>query len=608
MTGQATSSTHARPGPRCCLLAGKRSSRAAVARTWRRPGKSFGHSATTNHQGSDLLYVFSTSTPFAAERGYDKFGAYALLNNGGDHSAAARELAAKGYAAPVTVETENEKTSDAATGRPVIDAGDHNLARVSQKVVDALVTANNPPVLFIFGGLPVRLEPQPGAAPRVRPLSDDVLRHQAARAAEFQITRRGVVFPALPPMAVVRDVLATPNLPFPALHRIVEAPCFGVDGDLHLTPGYLPGSGLFLAMPENLRVPPVPRHPTEEDLRRARCALIDLLADFPFTGPAEMAHAISVLLLPFLRDLISGPTPFFLIEKPTPGTGGSLLAEVLLLPIVGRSVGSLTEGRDEDEWRKRLTAKLVTSPVAVVIDNLKRPLEASALASAITATFWEDRLLGGSEIVRVPVRSVWMGTGNNPRLSNEMARRTVRIRLNAAVERPWLREGFRHADLRGWALAHRGELIHAALVFGQGWIAAGRPRSSARLGMFEEWAAVMGGVLEVAGVPGFLANLDEFYEASDAEGDVWRALIGRWRERFGGQATTAGKLIELVNSSTTDMEPLDLRLGDGNDRSQRTRFGTLIRQKRDQVIAGYRVEAAGTLQGAALWRLVAATS
>ena len=176
-----------------------------------------------------------------------------------------------------------------------------------------------------------------------------------------------------------------------------------MDGDLHLTPGYLPGSGLFLAMPENLRVPPVPRHPTEEDLRRARCALIDLLADFPFTGPAEMAHAISVLLLPFLRDLISGPTPFFLIEKPTPGTGGSLLAEVLLLPIVGRSVGSLTEGRDEDEWRKRLTAKLVTSPVAVVIDNLKRPLEASALASAITATFWEDRLLGGSEIVRVPV-------------------------------------------------------------------------------------------------------------------------------------------------------------------------------------------------------------
>ena len=126
--------------------------------------------------------------------------------------------------------------------------------------------------------------------------------------------------------------------------------------------------------------------------------------------------------------------------------------------------------------------------------------------------------------------------------------------------------------------------------------------------MFEEWAAVMGGVLEVAGVPGFLANLDEFYEASDAEGDVWRALIGRWRERFGGQATTAGKLIELVNSSTTDMEPLDLRLGDGNDRSQRTRFGYLIRQKRDQVIAGYRVEAAGTLQGAALWRLVAATS
>jgi hypothetical protein len=67
---------------------------------WRRPGKAFGHSATTNHQGSDLLYVFSTSTPFTADRGYDKFGAYALLNHNGDCKAAARELAARGYSLP----------------------------------------------------------------------------------------------------------------------------------------------------------------------------------------------------------------------------------------------------------------------------------------------------------------------------------------------------------------------------------------------------------------------------------------------------------------------------------------------------------------------------
>lgn len=64
---------------------------------WRRPGKQTGISASTNHGGSDLLYVWSTSTPFESERSYDRFGAYAVLEHGGDIQAATRALAARGY-------------------------------------------------------------------------------------------------------------------------------------------------------------------------------------------------------------------------------------------------------------------------------------------------------------------------------------------------------------------------------------------------------------------------------------------------------------------------------------------------------------------------------
>jgi replicative DNA helicase len=67
---------------------------------WRRPGKSYGISATTNHHGSELLFVFSTSTGFESERGYSKFSAYAFLNHNGDFQAAARELAARGFGKP----------------------------------------------------------------------------------------------------------------------------------------------------------------------------------------------------------------------------------------------------------------------------------------------------------------------------------------------------------------------------------------------------------------------------------------------------------------------------------------------------------------------------
>lgn len=70
-------------------------------RYWRRPGKRLGASATTGHaEDRDRLYVFTTSTEFDSEVPYTKFGAYAHLEHGGDHKAAARALAAAGYGRP----------------------------------------------------------------------------------------------------------------------------------------------------------------------------------------------------------------------------------------------------------------------------------------------------------------------------------------------------------------------------------------------------------------------------------------------------------------------------------------------------------------------------
>lgn len=66
---------------------------------WRRPGKSIGISATTNHGGSNLLYVFTTSTSFDSEKSYNKFAAYAVLQHGGNFSEAAKALRKEGYGA-----------------------------------------------------------------------------------------------------------------------------------------------------------------------------------------------------------------------------------------------------------------------------------------------------------------------------------------------------------------------------------------------------------------------------------------------------------------------------------------------------------------------------
>ncbi len=67
---------------------------------WSRPGKDEGISATTNYDGSGLLYCFSTSTVLEPERGYSKFSVYAILEHNADFRAAARTLGAKGYGEP----------------------------------------------------------------------------------------------------------------------------------------------------------------------------------------------------------------------------------------------------------------------------------------------------------------------------------------------------------------------------------------------------------------------------------------------------------------------------------------------------------------------------
>ncbi len=109
-------------------------------------------------------------------------------------------------------------------------------------------------------------------------------------------------------------------------------------------------------------------------------------------------------------------------------------------------------------------------------------------------------------------------------------------------------------------------------------------------------------MLEVAGIEGFLGNIDEMLEASDGEGAVWRSFVSAWWDRFGTAEVGTNDLYETALSC----EP-PLPLGSGNDRSQRIRLGKALGRLRDRVFhlngVSVRAEICGTLQGAHRWRL-----
>jgi hypothetical protein len=322
-----------------------------------------------------------------------------------------------------------------------------------------------------------------------------------------------------PPASVATNILVGQERPLPMLERVVEAPVLAPDGSIHDKRGYDHSSRSFYQPCRGLKVPPISKNPAGRDIAEARSLILDhLLCDFPFVVTkndgadvhAERAHAVACLLEQFARVAIKGHAPLYLIEAPTPGTGKTLLVEGVAAPILGaRPLTKMSAPRDEDEWRKQLTAKLRTSPPFLVIDNVGNKLDSSALAMMVTAGVIEDRLLGVSQMVRLPVRCTVIVTGNNVVLSDEMARRVVRVRLDSGVEAPEDREGFTH-ELPSWAVENRGELIWAVLTLCRAWVNCRCPAGPEKpLGSFESWTKVIGGILHVAEIPGLLGNVKE---------------------------------------------------------------------------------------------------
>jgi hypothetical protein len=120
------------------------------------------------------------------------------------------------------------------------------------------------------------------------------------------------------------------------------------------------------------------------------------------------------------------------------------------------------------------------------------------------------------------------------------------------------------------------------LTLSQAWIAAGKPSGEKKIGMFESWCSVMGGILQQADIPGFLDNLDSLYHDADAEGAAWRLLLAIWWASFKDKAVGVSELYVLLDLGDADGSPIDLGLGDGNERSLKTRFGRRLSTMRDR--------------------------
>jgi hypothetical protein len=468
---------------------------------------------------------------------------------------------------------------------PIVDA-DAYLPDVTKAAWAALRDANeasDPPRLYLHSGLLVRLEIDPDSGePSLRDLTEARMRFEATDCSIW--LKKQQTTPADPSKHQIENILATPNAPLPRLRRVTRVPIFAPTGALIDRPGF--HAGILYLPDKGLIVPAVSKTPTRAEIERAKRWLHAMFFEFPFITAADRAHAIGLLILPFVRELIKGATPLHIFDAPQPRSGKSLLVEMLLYIGLGRNYAHYTLPERDEDIKKEITSALREGRQGILYDNIKYLLASGELCAALTKRFWDGRILGVSGNLKVePLTTIWCASGNNVGCDDEIGPRSVRSRIDAHRTDPENRR-FRK-NLEMWVPKHRGGLIWSALTLIQFWFANGsRSPSVAPLGKFEEWSRVIGGVLEACGIPGFLSvRPSDCVSARDHETATWREFVARWWALFRSDEVQVAQLLEIARNID------GFWLGKSDDDSGKKRaLGKGLSKRRDWTISPLKLD------------------
>ena len=454
------------------------------------------------------------------------------------------EVARQGHAQHVSV-----------TNKPAIKLSG-NIEEDAEATLMALYTTNIPPMLFVRRGKLVRCRVDEEGKPLIEDLNEALLLFEMARAANFLSYNQAkqTYGPTYPPMALARHILSARSWKFPVLRAITEVPVVREDGTILDQPGYDPQSKLIYIPHPDLVIPPIPTNPTLQEVEEARDEAWKYFEEFAYETRSDGANAFGLLLTTVTRSLY-GAVPLAAIDATKQGSGKGLLSKGIAYVAQGRSAAAMVPPSDENEWRKTLTSQLVEGNLLISLDNVEGLLSSSTLASFLTADVWSARLLGTMHSPELAQRSMMMCNGNNLQLGGDIPRRSYRIRMDAGMSKPWMRNTFTYSPLIKYIRQDRGKIIAALLTMTRGWIAAGRPTPATplpALADFTGWCEVIGGILAFAGVDGFLDNLNQLYEETDTEGPQWAGFLEYWHTTaLGTSKYTTAQIIEKMKQDAT---------------------------------------------------------
>ena len=388
------------------------------------------------------------------------------------------------------------------------------------------------------------------------------------------------------PQWLARSLLDYQNWPqLRPLDAIVRAPFVRADGTVCDEPGYDPQSRCFYD--PNAEYPEIPSTVTEDDASDALATLRAPFDQFPWRTPADESAFLAHILTEAAR-LAVDTAPMFWYTAGNASTGKTLLSEMAALIVHGESPALRPWVSDGAELRKTLFASLLAGDRSIAFDNLPSGYKARApeLCAFLTSAVWKDRKLGESAVRALPNTAVVSASGNNVSAAGDLARRSLVIRLDA--DTPNLRDRtFKIADLAAYVLAHRVELLMAALTVIRGHQQSGHmgPRP---LPSFVQWSHFVRDALLWLGMPDPVDTQAETDEDTCKLTEAFTALAALFKDKNFTPGDVAAQVRSIVDAD--GKLAAVLHEAGCSDPRDPTRVGYWLREGRDRYGGDWKLE------------------
>ena len=352
------------------------------------------------------------------------------------------------------------------------------------------------------------------------------------------------------------------------LHHLntVRLPVFRADGRIELLPpGYDAATPTFTDERATYR----------EDMTASDAleTILNLFGEFRFSdSERSLAVAVSALVGLYAKQLIpvAELRPAFTFVKNAEGAGATTLVACVIVPVCGNLPTGSRSKDDDCEMRKLITSTLRAGGPVLFLDNVRGPLNSAGLEAFTSAAEWQDRLLGGNEMVRGENHVTVFVTGNGMTISPDWRRRSLFSELHLAEERAEDRTFQRPLSVP-ILQAMRPRILAACWAMVKTWDGLGRPKPTRSHSAFPAWAATIGGIVECAGFvcPFTTANVSV---VADEDGANMRFLTAAMTP---GVAYTHTELLDLCRR--LDIFPGLVGSSDADvGRAQRSAFGKLL--------------------------------